>query len=502
MRRRDWMRLAAGAAGVAALPRIWGQRPAIVPHPTQLTFPALAYEPPKAEAYRHELPGGATAFMVEDHELPLVDLSVLVRTGDYLVPAELGGLTSFTGEQMRAGGTTTMPARDFDEATAFLATQIGSGIGDTSGSASVECLTQNLDASLKLFFDMLKNPGFDPDRLELAKTRSLQGMERRNDRVAAVERREFARLLRGDEHFSTRQTTKASIEAITRERMQEFHQRYYHPSALTFAVSGDFDTKEMIQRLGEALASGWPAGEAPEVPAVPAPNHDPAPGVYMVNKPEVNQSSISIGHLGIQRDNPDRSALAIMNQILGGGGFTSRIMSRVRSDEGLAYSAGSGFSPGTYYPGTFRAGFESRNPSCAQATGIVIEEIRRIREEKVAEWELEAAKNYSIEVFPRFFATASSIAGTFASDEYTEREKDYWEDYRGEIAAVTVDSVLRVAQQYLKPDELVIVGVGNVEEMLRGNPDQPQYRFEKFSPSGEVRRIPLPDPMTMRYPDA
>jgi zinc protease len=494
MKRREWMKLAAAAAFASR----WGLSQEIASHPNELRFPSLAYQPPKAADYRHELPHGAVAFLVEDHQLPLIDVSLTIRTGQYLEPEELTSLASFTGEQMRAGGTAAMPARDFDEEAAFLATEISSGIGDTSGSAGVSCLKQNLEASLKLFFDMLKNPGFEADRFELAKTRSLQAMERRNDRVQGVLRREFSRLIYGG-HFSTRQSTRASVEAITREGMQAFHQRYYHPSAFTFAVSGDFDTKEMLARLGEGLAAGWPAPGG-EVAKVPAPDHEPPPGVYMVSKREVNQSSISLGHLGIQRDNPDRSALDIMNEILGGGGFTSRIMSRVRSDEGLAYSAGSSMQPGTYYKGTFSAGFESRNPTCAQATAIVLEEIQRIRQEKITDWELEAAKNYAIEIFPRFFATASFIAGTFASDEYTGREKDYWEKYRGRIAAVTADDVLRVAQQYLQPEKLVILGVGNVEEILRGNPDQPQYQFKNFASGGEIQHIPLPDPMTMKYP--
>ncbi len=487
-------------AAAATLSSGWGLAEEIASHPSKLSFPPLAYDPPNAAEHRHELPHGAVAFLVEDHQLPLIGLSVLIRTGDYLLPREQAGLASFTGEQIRAGGTKTLSARDFDEEAAFLASDISSGIGDTSGRAGMGCLKQNLDASLKLFFDMLKNPAFDPERLDLSKTRSIQALERRNDRVAGVLRREFGRLMYGDEHFSTWESTKASVEAITPERMKDFHQRYYHPSAFVFAVSGDFDQKEMLNRLGEALSDGWP-GQPANLPKVPAPNHEPPAGVYMVNKREVNQSSIRLGHLGIQRDNPDRSALGIMNEILGGGGFTSRIMSRVRSDEGLAYSAGSGMAPGTYYRGTFSAGFESKNPSCAQATAIVLEEIARVREEKVSDWELEAAKNYAIEIFPRFFATASSVAGTFADDEYTGREKDYWEKYRERIAAVTADDVLRVAQQYLHPERLAILGVGNVEEILRGNPDRPEYQFRNFSPDGEVHRIPLPDPLTMKYPE-
>ena len=499
MRRRDCLKLVTGA--VAAPAGLWSAESALPKHPSELKYSKLTFDPPQAEQYRHELPHGAVAYLVEDHQLPLIRLSATIRTGSYLVPGEQAGLASMTGSQMRAGGTKTMAAPEFDEQAAFLASQISSSIGGTSGGGGLDCLKQNLDASLKMFFDMLKNPGFDAERLEVARGRRLQGMQRRNDRTGGIEGRELARLLRGDKHFSTQQSTKASVESITPERMIELHQRYYHPSAFIFSASGDFDTKDLLARLASALDEGWP-GTKTEVPAVPAPEHKPQPGVYMVNKSDVNQSRVSIGHIGIQRDNPDHLAVGIMNSILGGGGFTSRIMTRVRSDEGLAYSASSGFRPGTYYPGTFRASFQSRNPTCAQAAAIVLEEIDKMQSEKVSPDELDTAKNYVIEIFPRFFATASIVAGTFAADEYTGREKDYWRKYRDRIAAVTRDDVLRVARKYIHPDQFVILAVGNVEEMIKGNPDKLGYQFEKLAKDGEIHQIPLPDPLTMVYPEA
>ena len=490
------------AAGAACAPAAWAAETEIAPHPSRLKFPTLTYDPPQPDEHRHELPGGAVAYVVEDHQLPLIDISISIRTGGYLVPKEMLGLASSTGSQIRAGGTKTISAREFDEQAAFLASELGSSIGSTSASADLNCIKQNLEPTLKLFFDMLKNPGFDPERLQLSVARQLQGMQRRNDQTAGIEGREFARLLRGDDHFSTWQSTQASVEAITTEAMAEFHQRYYHPGSMVLAISGDVDTKQILERLGSEMTAGWPASSKPNVPKVPAPAHTPKAGVYMVNKLDVNQSRIAMGHIGIQRDNPDHLAVGVMNHILGGGGFTSRIMSRVRSDEGLAYSAGTGFQAGTYYPGIFHAGFQSMNGRCAQATTIVLEELDRIRQEKVSEEELAIAKNFSIEIFPRFFATASAVAGTFADDEYTGREKGYWDKYRDRIAAVSVDDVLRVAQKYLHPEQLVILGVGNVEEMLAGNPDQPDFQFAKLAKDKEIHRIPLPDPMTMEYPAA
>ena len=199
-------------------------------HPNQLTFAPLEFEPPDAAGHRHVLSNGTVVFVVEDHTLPLVNLSVTVRTGAYLDPEGRAGLAGLTGSQIRAGGTTTLAAADFDEEAAFLAAQIGSSIGATSGRASFNCLTKDLDATLDLFFDMLRHPGFDQSRLDLAKRRMLQQMERRNDSTQSIESREWGRLMRGGDHFTTQAApTRASVESITRDDLIEFHERYFQP---------------------------------------------------------------------------------------------------------------------------------------------------------------------------------------------------------------------------------------------------------------------------------
>jgi predicted Zn-dependent peptidase len=251
----------------------------------------------------------------------------------------------------------------------------------------------------------------------------------------------------------------------------------------------------------ESRMQGWEAGE--RAPRIEPPDHTPVSGVYLVNKADVNQGRVSMGHLGIQLGNPDEYAIDLMNDILGSGSsFTSRILGRVRSDEGLAYSAGSSFSVGAYYPGTFRAAFESKSRTCAQAAQIILEEIERIRTEKVTREELETARNYAVEIFPRFFSSARAVAGTFATDELIGRDPDYWTHYRDRLKKITAEDVLRVAREYLHPERMVILAVGEVGEMLKGNPDRPEYSFQKLAPDGEITMIPLPDPATMVYPDS
>ena len=487
------------AAGRSESPPKSVQQDAQIPrHPSQLEFTPIEFAPPVAADHRHQLANGVVVFLVEDHSLPLVNVQLLVRTGAYLEPADKAGLAALTGSQMRAGGTTSMTATEFDEEAAFLAAQFGVYIGGTQGGANLNCLSKDLDACLDLYFDMLRYPAFQEDRLELAKSQALQGMQRRNDSTSSIEGREWGRLLRGTEHFSTRSSTETSINSITRADLVAFHQEHFQPGNFLFAVSGDVTEDEILNSLEERI-EGWTVDSTP-VPEVPAPDFTPQPGLYLVDKADVNQGRVSMGHLGSMRDNPDRYALAVMNDLLGGGGFTSRLMTRVRSDEGLAYSVGSGFGMGLYYPGIFRASFQSGSPTVARAVAIILTEIERMRAEQVSQQELDDSKASFTETFTRRFSSAAAVAGLFAGDEFTGRDPDYWATYRERISAVTADDVLRVAQEYLHPDRLVILAVGNVEDMLRGDPDNPEYVLEHLSPSGLVVRIPLPDPMTMVYP--
>ena len=466
-------------------------------NPRNLKYPKLEFAPPKAAAYRQVLSNGAVGYLVEDHDFPLINIAVMIHVGSYLDPVGKEGLAGAVGNQLRAGGTAQYKADQFDEEADFLAAMISSNIGLTSGRASVNFLAKDTDKALELLFEMLRNPAFQQDRLDLYKSQELQQIERRNDSTEVIERREWGRLLRGDAHFSTKYSTKASLSSLTRDDLIAFHKKYYFPANFIFAVSGDFKTADLKAKLEKAMG-GW-ANSGERIPPVPKPDFVPVPGVYTVNKSDVNQGRVSIGHVGIMRGNPDEYAIDIMNDILGGSGFTSRITNRVRSDEGLAYSAGSSFTAGVYYDGQFRAGFQSRSATTAQAAQIVLDEIANIRTAKVTEAELETVKNNAIETFPRTFATAASIATTFADDEFTKQDPKHWEMYRDRIRAVTADDVLRVAQKYLQPGKLVILAVGNVEDMLKGNPDKPEFSFLKIS-GGKILRIPLPDPATMVYP--
>ncbi len=362
---------------LALLPAASALAQAIPDHPDKLAFRPIAFQPPVAKDHRVVLKNGMVVYIAEDRALPLVNIAISVRAGSWLEPAGKEGLAGFTGSQIRRGGTKSLTAEQLDEKLDFLAAQVSTGIGPTSGSAGLNCLSDNLDEALAIFVEMLREPRFQEDRLALAKEQALQEMKKRNDDSADIEGREWGVLLYGKDFFTNRFTTEASVKGLTRDELVSFHRRFFHPANMIAAVSGSFNRAEMIRKL-EAAFAGWPSPKVAAGP-IPAAISPAAPGLYRVEK-DVNQGRVSIGLPTVKRDSPDVYALEVMNEILGGSGFTARITKTVRSDEGLAYSAGSGFSPGVWYPGRFRAAFQSKSRSVPYATSLVLEEIRKIRE--------------------------------------------------------------------------------------------------------------------------
>lgn len=467
---------------------------AIPPHPDKLVYPKLDYKLPLPSQFRTTLSNGMVVYIAEDRILPVFDLTITLRTGGALEPADKTGLASLTGEQMRDGGTQDLTPEELDEKVEFLAARLFSNIGDTSGAAGVSLLSKDIDAGLELLGGMLRYPRFDETRLRLAKERRLQNIKRRNDSTDSIERSEWGFLMYGDQHFANRYETPETINAITRDDLMAFHRKYVHPGNMIIAVAGDFDRKAMLDKL-EKMFAGWPAGEAApkKFEAVLA---KPQPGVYVVNKPDVNQGRVSIGHIGVMRGSPDEFALQVMNGLLGASGFRSRIVARVRSDEGLAYNSGSRFGQGVWYPGDFRAWFQSKSNSCAYATQIVLEEIKRLRDEKVSQKDVDDTVNFYVEGFPKNFQTKMAILGTYVDDEYTGRDPMYWQTYIENLKKVTPEDVQRVAQKYLQPDQLVLLAVGDANAISAGGYDKAaSLKFDSF---GKLTTLPLRDPETMK----
>ena len=510
-------RIGSALALLAALLALPATHPApvsaadIPARPEQLTFPPLTFDPPKAADYRATLSNGAVAYLVPDRELPLITVHVLMRIGPDLDPAGKEGLVATMVNQLTRGGTSTRTATQLEDRVAFLGAQLESGtggggggffgggipIGGSESRATLNLLSKDIDEGLALLVDCLKHPVFQEDRLTLRKDQLLQSMKQRNDESANIEEREFGFLMRGEGHWTNRHTTEASVKGLTRDDLAALHQRYLGPKNFIFAVSGDFDRATMVKKLEQAFAR-WPTtGERPAAPAPPA--AAAAAGWFMVEK-AVNQGRVSVGIRGIQRDDPDLYALRVMNDILGGGGFTSRLVNRIRSDEGLAYQVGTRLGEGVYYAEPWRLVYQSKVRSVAYAMQIALIEVAKIRDSLVTTEELETSRNGFVEAFPTQFATAGAIAGQLAADELTGRyakNPTYWADYRTKMRAVTVQDVQRAARRLLDPAKMTYLMVGDTKEISLGDPKHESAKLAGMA-GGEPKHLPLRDPMTMK----
>jgi zinc protease len=479
--------------------------------PDQLQFPALQYDPPQASDHRVTLANGVVAYLVPDKALPMVTVHVLMRIGPDLDPAGKEGLAQGVVHLLTRSGTAARTAEQLEERLAYLGAQLESAQGQGGGGfggggvpigaaesrVTLNLLSKDIDEGLGLLIECLKSPAFQADRVQLAKDQALQQMKRRNDESGNIEEREWGFLARGESHWTNRYTTEASVKAGTVEDLKAFHRRYVGPKNFILAVSGDFDRAAMKKTLDQAF-SKWPQpGERPAAPA--RPSDAMATGWFMVDK-DVNQGRVSIGMPGLDRYDPDYFAARVMNDILGGGGFSSRLVNRIRSDEGLAYSVRSALEGGTYYPDPVRVTFQSKVRSVAYATQIAMAEIAKMRDQSVTPQELELTKNKYVETFPTFFDSPAAVAGILAVEELTGRyQKDpaFFRSYRDKVRAVTADDVQRVAKRLLDSSKMTVLAVGNTKDMLLGDPKHEDAALTAMA-NGEPRRLPLRDPMTMK----
>jgi len=441
--------------------------------PRTMSFPALKFEIPKSE--RVQLKNGMIVYLLQDHELPIVNLTAYLNAGSIYDPPGKVGLAALTGAALRSGGTLDTPPDQLDRELEFMASSIESSIGTDSANVSLTTLTRNLERTLALFGELMRKPAFDTSRVELARMHAIEGIRRQNDDPKGIANRELNMAIYPD-HPLSRIPTLASVKAITREDMLNFQKRYFYPANTMIAVSGDFDREQMLKSL-EALFAGWPNHPA-SFPVVPVPSEDKSAAVLHVQK-EVSQSVIRMGHLGIDKNNPDLYALKVMDFILGGG-FTSRLTQEIRSNQGLAYNVDSYFETGRRFRGPFIAETETKSETTVKATTLLRSIIAGMTLAEVSETELNLAKDSIINSFIFGFARSDAVVNQQVRLEFYGYPQGYLENYRDNIARVTRADVLRVARKYLHPDAMKLVVVGDQKKF-----DQPLSTF------GSVREISL-----------
>ncbi|MGB8953276.1 MAG: pitrilysin family protein [Candidatus Aminicenantales bacterium] len=459
-----------------------------VEKPSDLKYPLLKYEPPDPKAFRMQLANGLRGYIQEDHSLPLINISALVNFGDLYVPKDKTGFGSIMSDTLIKGGTKTREGSAIEERIDFLGGSLSFNVSDRISTLSLSVLSKDLDEGLDIFFDVLMNPEFREDALKLSKARLIEQLRQINDQPSGILSREYARLLYGD-HPLAWQATRKTYEGIMGADLKAVHSQYFFPKNIILAAAGDFNKNALKNKINKIIA-GW-KNKSLTIPSLSKQFPKVEPGVYFIQK-AINQGYISLGHLGIEDTNPDHFAVQVMNFILGGGSFSSRITMKVRSDEGLSYNQGSRFTYIWGFPGTFSGYVQTKSSTVGYAISLILNEFERIRKEPVSDDEMETAINYYLESFSDNFQSLQATMSNFAILDMTGKPLDYYKTYRDKISAVTKARVQEVARKYIHPDKVAILIVGDWEPCNKGG-DKWLGLLEKL---GKVHKIALRDPMT------
>ncbi len=455
--------------------------------PKEITFEPLKFNPPKPE--KRTLSNGMTLYLLEDHELPLFNVQALIETGTIYDLPEKVGLASICADVMRTGGTVSREPDALNEELESMAASVEIGIDREYGTASLSTLAEDIDSGLEIFADVLRNPAFRQDKLELRKQQEIEGIRRRNDNPFGIVSRYFSAILYGTNHPFGWYPEIEGIESITADDIKAFHATYYHPNNIMLSLTGDFNTEKLVAQL-EKVFAGWEKAGV-NFPDVPKIDGSVKPSVNYIFK-DFNQTTIFMGHFGIQRapDLSDYFSVIVMNEILGASGFTSRLMREVRDQRGLAYSVGSFMDTSRYTnPGRWIAYSQTRADKTAEAMALILELIKDIRENPVPADELQLIKDSIINSFVFSFESSAQIAFQQMMLDYRGFPPDYLDTFTEHIAKVTADDVLRAAKKYLHPDQMVIVAVGNRDRF-----DRPLTEF------GQVTEIDITIPQPPAEP--
>ena len=436
------------------------RRAAVLPSYKNLKFPPLPpLKVPEPETFT--LPNGMKIYLLEHHELPIVSGFALIRTGNLFDPAGKHGLAEVTGAVIRAGGSRTQTGDQIDEQLENIAASIESTISESYGTLTFSCLKENTAPVLGVFHDLLTAPEFREEKLDLEKKQIRSGIARRNDDANGVLEREFPAEVYGRQTPYGWSIEYSDIDNIHRPDLIAFYQRYYFPANIMLAVYGDFDTAQMKQQLTRVF-SAWDAKQPP-VPKFPEVAAKAVPGVFLASKADVTQTFFSIGHLGGTLIDKDYPALEVASEILGGG-FSSRLFRRIRTKLGYAYNIGASWEADYDHPGLFKISGSTQSAHTVDSIKASIEELNRLRTTPVSDQELQVAKDSILNGFVFNFDKPSKTLTRLVTYEYFGYPKDFVFAYQKGIASVTKADVLRVAKQYLRPQDLTIVAVGNPQE--------------------------------------
>ena len=425
----------------------------------QIPIPPLpAFKPQQPK--RIQLSNGMVIFLQEDHELPLIEGSARIRGGQRNQPPSKVGLVDIFGEVWRTGGTQTQTGDQLDDFLEVRAAKVETGAGPDSTTISLNCLKGDFDDVFKVFTDLLLNPEFRADKLELAQKQMEDAISRRNDEIGGIAHRESVKLAYGADNPYARTPEYATVAAVTRQDLIDWHQTYMHPNNIILGISGDFDAAAIEARLRAAFES-WPKG--PPLPKDEIQYHRAQPGYYQIQKEDVNQSNIRMVALGTTRDNPDYYAISVFNEAFGGG-FSSRLFNDIRTKRGLAYNVGGGIGANFGHPGILQFAMSTKSQSTIESIQALDEDIADLAKQPVTEEEISRAKDAILNAFIFRLDSPDKILAERVTYEYYGYPPDWLDKFPAEIKKVTAADVNRVAGKYLHRDQLAVLVVGNTKE--------------------------------------
>ena len=441
-------------------------------HPSELADPKeLSFKPPKPVEF--DLSNGIHVFYFEDRELPLISINGMFRGGSLYDPSDKSGLASLTGNVWRTGGTKTLTGDQLDEELEFLAASVETNMGDEYANASASCLKKDIKRVMEIYADVVLNPEFRQEKIDLAKNQTKEGIRRRWDMPAQISSILFTEQLLGDTPYGRRISFK-SVNGIMREDMVAFHNRFIAPNNMNLSIVGDL-SKDEAKSMLEAAFKGWKKKDV-KIPEVAKLNEKADGTVYSVPK-DAPQASVYIGHLGVKRNNPDESKIEVMNDIFGGGGFTARLMKEIRSNRGLTYGIYGGVFTGKDR-GLFRISSQLKADRCVEALALVRDMIKELQDTPVPDEELELSKKSLINSFVFRFESKERLASEYMMLKLNGYPDDYFDKYIGKVNGVGKKDVQEMAKKYMDTEKMIILVVGD------------EKKFDKpLSTLGKVQEI-------------
>jgi zinc protease len=486
---------AAPAAEVAPAPATAPVRGATGSPAVALPPPPPRFEIPRPE--RVTLDNGMVVMLLEDHELPLVAVTALIRTGSRLDPPAKLGLGALAGELLRTGGIARVTGVDpriapggalsgdaLDDLLESRAAEMEVAIGESSGSANLGCLAEDFGSLLPLFAAMLRHPAFDAARLDLARDLGKSRLERENDDPDTVLWRELARLVYGPDSPYGRTPSFATLDAVTRADLVAWHERQLQPQSIVLGLVGDFHTAEALAAVRAAFAD-WPRGtyRAPGGDSFPY-RRQPNPGLFVIDKRDMSQSEVAMAHLGVVKNDPDFYALQVLNDVLSGS-FASRLVSDVRTAKGLAYEVEGRVGSDWDHLGITALSLSTKAQTTAAGIAALLAEARDLTARPVTDEEVARAKQSILASFVFHSDSRAKVLEQQLVFELYGYPPDWLERYRAAIEAVTTDAVRQVAARHVHPDQFTILVVGPAET-----------KDPSLAPFGKVTPLPLPDVTT------